>query len=303
MSRAWLAATALAGALAAAAGLAPAASTPELANPGAGIAAPVDEAILRIPLTVPAPGGDQRLLLEATLFRPEGPGPFPLAVINHGSPRDPAVRRLWGRTRFYPQTRWFIERGLAVLVPMRRGYGESEGEWAEGIGPCDDADFLRAGAETARDIGAAVRFVASRPEVEARRVLLVGVSAGGFGSLALASQRVDGLAGVVNFSGGRGSQATGWNCSPQRLVEAMAWYGRTAQVPTLWIYAQNDGFFSPPLVREMYGAFGRAGGRAQLLMLPPYGQDGHALFASADSSLLWGPAVERFLVEVGLRTR
>jgi dipeptidyl aminopeptidase/acylaminoacyl peptidase len=115
---------------------------------------------------MPAAGGSQPLSLEATAYRPDGPGPFPLAVINHGSPRSDAERRGAGRLRFLTQSRWFVAHGFAVVVPMRRGYAHSDGDWAEGFGPCDDADYLHAGLESARDIGTAARFMAMQPYVD-----------------------------------------------------------------------------------------------------------------------------------------
>ena len=158
-----------------------------------------------------------------------GRGPLPLAVLSHGSPREPGRRG--GRLRFEPQSRWFLARGFVVLVPMRRGYGGSDGEWAEGYGSCEGADYRVAGLESAKDIGAAARFVAGRSDVDRARILLVGHSAGGFGSIALASLRPPGVVGVVNFSGGRGSIFAGQNCAPRRLVEAMEAYGAARRSP------------------------------------------------------------------------
>ena len=53
---------------------------------------PLNETVIRIPMTVSRPGGVQRLTLEATLYRPPGPGPFPLVVLSHGTSRDPRQR-------------------------------------------------------------------------------------------------------------------------------------------------------------------------------------------------------------------
>jgi dienelactone hydrolase len=258
------------------------------------------EEILRIPVNEPRGFGNPGAFLEATLFRPPGAGPFPLAVLSHGSPREPD-RRV-GRQRFEPQSRWFVARGFAVVVPMRRGYAGSDGERAEGYGGCPEPDFRRAGLEAAKDIGAATRFVAARPDVDPGRIVLVGHSAGGFGSLALASQRPAGVLGVVNFAGGRGSVASGENCAPRRLVEAMGSYGRTTAVPTLWLYAENDLFFGPSLAREMHAAFRRGGGAAELLVLPSFGSDGHHLFTLDTGIPHWAPAVDRFLATLGFRS-
>jgi len=266
-----------------------------------GVAGPAEgEEVLRIPLSEPVGLGIPGAFLEATLFRPPGAGPFPLAVLSHGSPREPD-RRI-GRQRFEPQSRWFVARGFAVVVPMRRGYGASGGEWAEGYGACEDPDFRLAGLESAKDIGAAARFVAARPDVDPRRILLVGHSAGGFGSLALASLRPPGVVGVVNFAGGRGSISPGYNCSPRRLIEAMGSYGRTTAVPSLWLYAENDGFFSPSLAREMHAAFRRSGGAAELAVLPSSSSEGHQLFLLDTGIPHWASRVDRFLATLGFRT-
>ncbi|HMB75630.1 MAG TPA: hypothetical protein VKN76_04485, partial [Kiloniellaceae bacterium] len=52
------------------------------------------------------------------------------------------------------------------------------------------------------------------------------------------------------------------NCSPERLVAAAAGFGRTARVPTLWLYAENDSYFPPDLSRRMATAYTAAGGKA-----------------------------------------
>jgi hypothetical protein len=86
---------------------------------------------LRIPMTYATPeGGSQTLHLEATLYRPNPTGRFPVLVFNHGSTgmgRIPVTR-----TSKYPiVARYFAEQGWAVLVPMRRGRGQSEGAYEE----------------------------------------------------------------------------------------------------------------------------------------------------------------------------
>jgi hypothetical protein len=69
----------------------------------------------------------------------------------------------------------------------------------------------------------------------------------------------------------------------------------------LWIYAENDKFFRPDLARRMHGAFTGAGGRAQLIDAPAFGDDGHTLFSRGIA--LWTPMVDRFLREQNLGTR
>jgi dienelactone hydrolase len=262
------------------------------------VGAPTEEAI-RIPLTTRGLFGEQTVMLEATLYRPEGDGPFPLVVVNHGSPRNPALRERDRRESYGSAIRWFVTRGFVAVLPMRRGYAGTGGPWAEGYGRCNNPDYEAAGVESARDIRAVVDFMRSQPYIDDRRILLVGHSAGGFGALALASEGLDGILGVVNVAGGRGSGPSGHQCMPDRLVEATAAFARTVRVPTLWLYAENDLFFRPPLVRQMHEAFVKAGGDAELIFLEPSGKDGHGLFTRAGDAKLWTPAVDAFLRRLG----
>ena len=238
--------------------------------------------------------------IEVTLYRPDGDGPRPLAVLSHGSPRSAEARRRGGRIRLEGQGRALVERGFAVAVPTRRGYGESGGAWAESYGRCDNPDYEAAGRESARDLRAAIDVLRGDAAVDTGRILLVGQSAGGWASLAAASEPLPGLVAVVNFAGGRGSRAPHDVCVEDRLVSAAGAYGRTSAVPQLWIYSENDRYFGPSLSRRMHAAFVAAGGRATLVEAPAFGDDGHALFARGMPR--WLPTLDAFLEAQGLGT-
>ncbi|HXZ48585.1 MAG TPA: alpha/beta fold hydrolase [Usitatibacter sp.] len=259
-----------------------------------GARAAPNESVLRVPVA----DGAGRALIDVTVFRPDGPGPFPIVVLSHGSPRSAAKRRAHGRTRLAAQSEPFLAMGFAVVVPTRRGYGDSGGKWAEGYGGCDNPDYYDAGLESARDMRAAVDAVRHEPWADAGRVVLVGQSAGGFGSVAASSTPFAGLVAVVNFAGGRGSVAPGRVCHASRLVEAMRRYGRGARVPELWIYSANDRYFDPDLARRMHEAFVAAGGRAELVEAPESGVDGHGYFLRAMDD--WAPRVAAFLHRTGV---
>lgn len=258
---------------------------------------PLNETVIHIPMTVPRPGGVQRLRLEATLYRPPGPGPFPLVVLSHGTSRDPR-QRVGSRCRYDAQSWKFVSMGFAVVIPMRRGYGHSEGEYAEGEGLCARSHFYEAGLESAKDLRATVEYVSALPGIDRQRLVLAGHSSGGFASLILAGQGLPGVRGVINFNGGRGSKVN-QNCSPDKLVEACALAGRTTRVPTLWIYVENDSYFPPPLARQMSAAFRHAGGQVEFVMLPPFAEEGHYLFTDVRGLDQWTPAVNRFLNDLG----
>ena len=142
--------------------------------------------------------------------------------------------------------------------------------------------------------------MAAEPFVQKSGAVVVGHSAGGWGALALASHNPQLVKAVINFAGGLGGRADGKpnnNCVPDRLVAAAGRFGRTAQVPTLWLYSENDSYFAPALSKRMYDAFRNVGGRAEYHLVPPTGADGHLLIESSDAFVLWAPIVEKFLTE------
>src|SRR5262249_21327207 len=100
--------------------------------------------------------------------------------------------------------------------------------------------------------------------------------------------------------GGHDQNRAGRNCSPDRLVAAAGAYGRTARMPTLWLYAENDSYFPPALSARMAAAFRAGGGKAAYHLLPAIGREGHALLLSQGGAASWMPALEAFLRPLGL---
>jgi dienelactone hydrolase len=261
------------------------------------------EELIGIPIGTDPEDG-QPLLLQATLYRPERQGRVPLAIVNHGSPptRDADKRRGMGRYRYPVVSTWFVEHGFAVVVPMRRGYAGSDGDYAEDIGTCQDPDYRRAARETARDISAAVEHLSHADFVDPGHIVVVGASAGGFGALAFAAAPSVPVTAVINFSGGRGGRdpdGSGRRCAPERLVDAAALFGSSARVPSLWLYSENDSWFPPDLARSMSEAFRRGGAPSELVVLPAVEDEGHRLATSPKGVPLWSPPVVRFLQGLG----
>ena len=243
-------------------------------------------------LRIPMPAADPRGL-EAVLIRPAGSGPFPLALLSHGSPRKGSDRAGMSANGLYRQGIEFARRGFAALIVMRRGYGTSGGSYAESGGPCASRNYLRAARESAADLRAAVAAMQGRTDVTTSGFIAVGVSAGGFASVALTADPPPGLAAAINFAGGRGSRADDDVCDEDSLVRAFAALGKTSRIPMLWVYAQNDKFFGPELARRMHAAFAGAGGRAQFIAAGAFGEDGHSLFSRGVA--IWTPMVDDFL--------
>jgi len=230
--------------------------------------------------------------INVYLYEPPGTGPFPLLVLSHGSPRKPEDRLSYGARTLHAQAEAYAAAGVAVAVPVRRGYG-GIGRYVEGFGN-GRPNYYQAGMTSADDIDAAIAAVSKRPEIDATRIVLMGVSAGGWGSVAAATR--GGVLGVVNFVGGRGSKGPDDVNGEPELISAAAQYGGASHVPELWIYSTNDHFFNPPLAQALFHAFTNAGGQATFITAPAYGEDGHTYFSDIPD---WRPKVDDFLRKIG----
>jgi dienelactone hydrolase len=243
---------------------------------------------LRIPLASAAPQG-----LEAVLLRPVPLQRYPLLLINHGLPRSAVDRTEMTPLGFLPQALEFARRGWAVVIVMRRGFGNSGGAYAEDVGSCGNPDYAASAIMAASDMRATIEYLARRPDVDAARVVSVGHSVGGLATVALTADPPPGLVAGISFAGGKGSPRDGEVCSPDRLIAAYRMFGRRSQIAMLWIYAENDLFFGPELAQQLHAAFLEGGGRAEFIKHPAFGRDGHALFM--DGIALWTGYVDDFL--------
>jgi len=258
---------------------------------------------LMVPVTLPS---GKQAKLEAMVIRPDRPGRFPLLVLVHGTPRasGEALRNEMAHqapAALVNPVIAFAQRGYAAVSIMRRGFGRSEGEFAESLfGACNDRDYLAVGRTAAEDVTGAVAALRGEPWVDPDRILLLGHSTGGFAVTAAAADSPPGVVGILNFAGGHGSAGPDRVCSPDRLVEDMAIFGRTARVPALWIYSENDHYIPAALGRRMFEAYTAAGAPAQLQMLPPFGLEGHRVATGPVEP--WWPSAESFLTRLALPT-
>jgi pimeloyl-ACP methyl ester carboxylesterase len=125
--------------------------------------------------------------LAGTLLVPSSTSPAPHAaiVLLHGS--GPLTRYSFG-----PYPHFFTSLGLAVLVYDKRGSGASTGRYFDGTTHYPDAY----GADAVE----AVRFLASRPEVDPAHIGLWGTSEGGMLTTQVAARSKD-VAFIINSSG------------------------------------------------------------------------------------------------------
>jgi dienelactone hydrolase len=240
--------------------------------------------------------------LEAVLVRPSDPARYPLALLTHGSPRNGADRVAMTPLAMLPQALEFARRGWAAAIVMRRGYGDSDGGWAESNGACDNPNYVAAGIAGAADLKLALDFISHRQDIDPARMIAVGVSAGGFATVARTAEPPPGLVAAISFAGGRGSPRDDQVCRPDRLIEAFRTFGTRSRLPMLWVYAANDHFFGPALAQQLRAAFTAAGGNADFVAASPFGNDGHSLFSPAGIPV-WTPYVDAFLQKHSLTLR
>jgi dienelactone hydrolase len=237
--------------------------------------------------------GPMVAMLDAIVLRPDDGQPHPLVLLNHGSPRAADDRPSMSPYGMWAQAAEFARRGWVAVAFLRRGYGTSQGGWAESYGSCANPDYVGAGLAGAGDIAAAAVYMMKQPYVSRGKYVSVGRSAGGFATVALAARSTS-LAAAIVFAPGRGSSGPDKVCNEDRLVDAFAEFGKGARVPLLWVSAENDHFFGPQLVTRMSDAFAKAGGNLTLVRAEAFGDDGHNLF-SAKGTAIWAPIVDRFL--------
>ena len=241
----------------------------------------------RIPVNDSGPLGTKGITLEATLYRPGGDGPFPVVVFNHGSTGgNPAAVKVTRKAD--RQAHFFVERGFAVVAPMRRGRGASDGFYGESYG-CDSANLISGVARAVEDVDGVVAWLDSQPWADTKRLVMSGISRGGFLSVVYAGERPQRVKGVVNFVGGwTGERCEGFNAAS--FTQA----GRDSRAPMLWLYGGVDHYYGPASIRAYHDAFVKAGGHGALHLYP---KEGHDL---ANQVGLWEATADAYLTGLGL---
>lgn len=233
--------------------------------------------------------------LEIVTARPEGEGPHPVIVFNHGSTGRGQNKSLFTRT-VAPAVvaTYFVERGWMALFPQRRGRGKSGGVYGEGLaadssGYSCDVDIATAGFERAvEDVDAVVSHLRSRSGIDQERLVVGGVSRGGILAIAYAGMRPNTFAGAINFNGGW----LGKGCPNHETVNTSLFErGAAAGIPTLWLHGNFDQYYSIAHCRENFERFRSAGGQGKFVAAPM----GHALMFKP---ALWSDHVGQYLLEI-----
>lgn len=231
--------------------------------------------------------------LETTLFRPDGGGPFPLVVINHGKALgDPVFQE---RARYINATREFVRRGYAVALPMRLGFSKSSGSYISG-----GCNIASNGEMQAEWVAGVIEWLRQQPFVDRDRIVVAGQSHGGLATMALGARNPPGVRGLLNFAGGLRQTSCIWE---NALAQAFERYGAQSKLPSLWFYGDNDSYFPPDVWKELQARYAGAGGNVRLVAFGRFRNDAHGMFSSRAGLPIWVPEVERFLESLGLPSK
>jgi dienelactone hydrolase len=231
------------------------------------------------------------LRLAGFLFRPEGPGPFPGLLWNHGSEPNPGAG-----PQFDAVASIFVPAGYVVFAPMRRGHGESEGLYIERAlqgRRAEDRNWLQVRlleGEQLDDQLAGLAVLKRLPYVDQSRVAVAGCSYGGIQAL-LGAESGAGYKAAVSIS----PAALSWEANPllqQRLVAA----AQKIEIPVFLLQPPRDASLQPS--RVLGDEFRRLGkpylGKIYPGDLPPE-QQTHCFGGARRGGRVWAQDVLAFL--------
>jgi dienelactone hydrolase len=239
------------------------------------------------PTEISIPG--KRGRLQAWLWRPAGPGPFPVLVYNHGSERDPTEGTHGNIGPF------FLAHGYAVLFPYRRGTGKSDGRpWSDEVEsqPEDRREQATIDrlVEENDDIVSAIEWARAQSWAARDQIDVAGCSFGGVEALLTAARPVPGVRAAVDFAGASKS----WDGAPllrERLLLAV----EAAKVPVFFVQAEND--FNTAPSRILSDAMLQKKLPMRVRIYPRYGSspaEGHDKFC-LQGTAVWGDDALDFL--------
>src|SRR6202165_4908391 len=248
--------------------------------------------VLAVAETVTFPSGE--ITLHGTLYKPEGTGPFPAVIYNHGS-----APGMMSKQAFAALGPVFTSHGWVFFGPYRRGQGlsASAGPYiGDQIAAAEKNGGIPAGAaamvrlletDHLNDQLAALAWLRKQSFVQANRIAVAGNSFGGI-EVVLGAERGTYCAAIDSAGG-----AQSWAEAPalQSLMTASV---RNAHAPIFFFQAENDFDLSPSKVLSAVMKDARK--PYELKIYPRYGdtpQDGHTFgyFGSA----VWADDVFRFL--------
>jgi carboxymethylenebutenolidase len=185
--------------------------------------------------------------LRGILFKPQGEGPFPAIIWNHGSDKAPGAG-----PEFESVASVFVPFGYVVFAPVRRGHGYSQGQYildvikqtqaTKGIEAARRVMVHLMETEQLDDQLAGLDYAKQLAFVDPSRIAVAGCSYGGIETL-LGAERNVGYKAAVSISPG----ALSWEQNPllqKRLIQSV----RDITIPVLLLQPPKDASLQPSRV-------------------------------------------------------
>jgi dienelactone hydrolase len=252
---------------------------------------------ISIPMTEQGLLWDKQIQLEATLYKPAGDGPFPLVIFNHGSTGPGIIANTltinpWGFGAY------LNKHNIALLIPMRRGRGASQGSYKESYN-CS-VNSVESGINYAsQSLDATMLYLQQQTWLDQENIVISGHSRGGLLSVVYAAKHPQRFKGVVNFSGGW----MGGQCQINTpLASNQGLFSKAAKnnpLPHLFMYGRSDPYYSDSEIESYAQAFEDAGGQVDFQFYSlGSSANGHALFY--EYSDFWIEGFKQYMQQLDL---
>ncbi len=234
------------------------------------------------------------ITLGGELYKPNGPGPFPAILYNHGS-----AEGMLSDTAAKAMGPLYASKGWIFFMPYRRGQGLSS-KAGPYIGDQIDKAEKKGGKALAAktmiqllttdhldDQLAAVAWLKGQRFVQAKRIAVAGQSFGGIETI-LGAEKYP-FCAAVDASGG----AMSWKVAPA-LHKILKESVRQSKAPVFFFQAENDFDLGPS--NDLYKEMKTVGKSAQIKIYPAYGKthfDGHSF--TWLGNLIWFEDVFAFI--------
>jgi len=237
------------------------------------------------------------LMISGILYRPPArfTGPRPVVITIHGGPGGPTSRE---RPRYQGRSAYLLnELGIALVFPNVRGswgFGKAFGRLDDGMKREDSV----------KDIGALLDWIETQPALDKNRVMVNGVSYGGYMTYAVAEMYSSRLRGALAAAGISNFITYLETTDPTRPEDRRAEYGdervpemrdflkrispitnaSKLRIPLFIVHGANDTRVPPAQAEEMARIVRR---NDVPVWLTIYGDEGHEFWARAANNNFW----------------
>ena len=211
-------------------------------------------------------------------------------LLGHGFPGKSLSNSFWISTHS-DIAKKIVSLGFNVIFPIRIGQGK--GPLLE-KSACEGQNYKIGFDYIADQYEQVINFIKNGNLLPSEKIIVIGISTGGGGAIALGSRNNPNIAALINFVGGNGGGfGNGIPCEQEQLNNVLGSYGKTSRQPMLWLYALNDRYWGKDLPVKWHNSFKENGGNAIFIMTESKTFEGHYMIHRSPE--VWIPILKDFL--------